>query len=150
MLDGYVQTECLIMDGGDPQKNDQNTRLWRNKVPRPPPILATWLMRCWSSTVAFVVISLLKSPSGPELQHEPSELPAGGTKSEYTGRRSARKLDLLQNAANASGFFVSCALSSKIAWVLCNRYCNQAVIELCNSMLCLSTIPSAAECYQGS
>jgi len=91
-------------------------------------------MRCWSSTVAFVVISLLKSPSGPELQHEPSELPAGGTKSEYTARRPAGKSYFMQNATHASVVFVSCALASVNAWMLCNRDCNQAVMELCNSM----------------
>jgi len=51
-----------------------------------------------------------------------------------TGRRSARKSHLTPNRAHAAGFFVSCALASANAWMLCNRYCNQAVMELCNSM----------------
>ena len=48
--------------------------------------------------------------------------------------RSARESHLVQNTAHASVAFMSCALASLNACVLCNRYCNQAVMELCNSM----------------
>jgi hypothetical protein len=79
-------------------------------------------------------LSLFKIPSGPKHHHESSELPAGETKSEYTGRRSARKSDLAQNVVCDAAVFVSYALPSKNAWMPRNRYCNQAVMELCNSM----------------
>jgi len=83
----------------------------------------------------FPRLPLFKIPSAPELQHGSSELPvAGETKSERTGRRSACKLHLVQNTAHASVVFVSCALASVHAWILCNRHCNQAVMELYNSM----------------
>ena len=79
-------------------------------------------------------MSLFIIPSVPEPQHESSELRAGETKSDYTGRRSAHESHLMQNATNASAGFVSYTLPSKIAWMPWNRYCNQAVMELCNSM----------------
>jgi len=65
-------------------------------------------------------LSLFKISSGPERHHESSELPAGETKSEYTGRRSG----LVQNAVCDAAVFVSYPLRSTIAWMLCNRYCN--------------------------
>jgi hypothetical protein len=79
-------------------------------------------------------LSLFIIPFVSEPQHESSKLRAGETKFDFTGRRPARKSHLVQNAAHAFGFFVPCALASVNAWMPCNRYCNQAVMELCNSM----------------
>jgi hypothetical protein len=79
-------------------------------------------------------MSLFIIPSVPETQHESSELRAGETKSDYTRRRSTRKSHLVQNAALASVVFVSWLLPTITARMMCNRHCNQAVMELCNSM----------------
>ena len=79
-------------------------------------------------------MSLFIIPSVPELQRESSELRTGEIKSDYTGRRSARESHLVQNGVYASVVFASSALPSMIAWMPCNRHCNQAVMELCNSM----------------
>jgi hypothetical protein len=78
--------------------------------------------------------SLFKILSAPERHHESSELPAGETKSEYTGRRSTHKLYLAQNTPLASVVFVSWLLPTITARMMRNRHCNQAVMELCNSM----------------
>jgi hypothetical protein len=79
-------------------------------------------------------MSLFIIPSVPETQHESSELRAGETKSDRTGRRSTRELYLAQNTAHASVVFVSWLLPTITARMMCNRHCNQAVMELCNSM----------------
>ncbi len=79
-------------------------------------------------------LSLFKIPSGPEPHHESFDLPAGATRSEHTGRRPTRKSHLVQNAAHVSVVFMSWPLPSITGRMMCNRHCNQAVMELCNSM----------------